>query len=167
VLDASAAHLTSLLDEFDDLVEMQVDADDDEVEALAAVASLPGMREGRGGDLAATIEQGRQIASVLMQRRADLAEAIVQRLRPLCVDDMARATIRGPEDPVLRWAFLVRRDDLHLLDDAIVALRADYPTVSLRYAGPLPPAHFIDRVVQERTAQSDADTFAGNGSWGW
>lgn len=166
VLDANAPHLTLLLDAFADLVEVQVDADDDEIEALTAVASVPGLRGSRPPDLGEAIEQGRQIAAALMARRAYLADQVVNRLRPLAVDDVPRATIRGPEDPTLRWAFLIRRDDLQLLDETIVALRAEFPTLNFRYVGPLPPSHFLDR-TGGAAAASDEDTFSNDAHWGW
>jgi hypothetical protein len=166
VLDANAAHLDRLLDAFADVVEVHVDADDDEAEALTAVASVPGLRGSRTSDLGEAIEQGRQIAAALMARRAHLAEQVVNRLRPLSVDDVPRATIRGPEDPTLRWAFLVRRGDLRLLDETIIALRGEFPTLNFRYVGPLPPSHFLDRAGGAEAA-SEQDAFSNDSQWGW
>jgi hypothetical protein len=164
VLDANAADLAAALDGLDGFVEVHVDVDDDQVEALSAVASVPGLRDPGGSGVFADIERGRLIAQELVQRRGRLAEAIVARLRPLCVDDVPRATMRGPEDPLLRWAFLIRRDDLPHLDEAVGTLCADYPTVNVRYVGPLPPAHFLDRLA---STPATTDPFRSDGTWGW
>jgi len=44
-------------------------------------------------------------------------------------------------------------------------IQADYPSLSIRYVGPLPAAHFVDwdtSMTQEYT-----DSFTGSGKWGW
>jgi hypothetical protein len=166
VLDARAGELAPALDALNGVVELQLDVDDDEAESLAAItAASLGRHAAAPMDLSATVELGQQVAGVLMEHRQQVADEVVGALRHLAVDDVARSVIRGPEDPVLRWAFLVRLDDLHRFDEAIVSLRAENPTLSFRYVGPLPAAHFVDRI--EVAAQQASDTFRGDGSWGW
>jgi hypothetical protein len=165
VLDARAGELAPALDALDGVIELQLDVDDDEAESLAAITAASLGRHAAPMDLSATVELGQQVAGVLMEHRQQVADEVVGVLRQLSVDDVARSLIRGPEDPVLRWAFLVRLDDLHLFDEAIVSLRAENPTLCFRYVGPLPAAHFVDRI--EVAAQHASDTFRGDGSWGW
>jgi hypothetical protein len=165
VLDAVAADVVPRLDALDGLVELQLDVDDDESEALAAIADAQPGASAEAMDLDATIELGQRIADLLMAHRRQLADEVVGRLSTLSVANVPRSVIRGPEDPVLRWAFLVRRDDVPAFDEAVAALRGDYPNLAFRYVGPLPAAHFVDRT--EVAAQQSADTFRGNGSWGW
>ncbi|MDT4894091.1 MAG: hypothetical protein QOE97_3126 [Pseudonocardiales bacterium] len=165
VLDAGVGDLLPRLEALDGVVELQLDVDDDEAESLAAIAATPAGQHAEPMDLDATIELGQQIAGLLMAHRQELADEVVGRLSQLSVDNVARALIRGPEDPVLRWAFLVRLDDLPKFDEAIAVLRAERPNLAFRYVGPLPAAHFVDRT--EVAAHQAADTFRGDGSWGW
>ena len=65
---------------------------------------------------------------------------------------------------MLRWAFLVRRDQLTELDDEMTAVRGEFPALTFRYVGPLPPVHFLARVT---AAPPAADAFDSNGTWGW
>ena len=164
VLDAQDT-LLGTLESLDGLVELQVDADDDEAALVAEIARSAPVMDTAGADLASRIEVGQRVGQLLVEHRVQLAEQIVERLRRLAVDDVPRAQIAGPEDPVLRWAFLVKADDVGLFDEAIVALRAEFPSVSFRYVGPLPAAHFVDR--EPVSATDPVDNFHGNGSWGW
>lgn len=166
VVDPVAEAIAPVLDRLDGLVEIHVDVDDDEADSLAAIAgAAPGLRPRAGADLAERLEVGRQLSTLLVDHRTHLADQLVQRLRGYCVDDVPRAVIGGPEDPVLRWAFLVRAEDLALLDQEVIALRADFPSLSIRHVGPLPAAHFVDRMPQSHDAA--ADSFRSSGSWGW
>lgn len=166
VVDPVAADVSPVLDRLDGLVEIHVDVDDDEAESLAAIArAAPGLRADPAADLTERLELGRQLSTLLVDHRAALADDLLSRLRPYAVDDVPRSVISGPEDPVLRWAFLVRAGDVPLLDEQVVALRADHPNLSIRHVGPLPAAHFVDRMPE--THDAAADTFRGSGSWGW
>jgi hypothetical protein len=166
MLADSADDLTETLDALDGRVELHVDADDDVAEVLALVGrSAPGLAASESDDLAARIDVGQRIAELVVDHRRRMADQILDRLRRLSVDDVPRAQIRGPEDPVLRWAFLVRQEDLELFDEAIVALRAELPSLAFRYVGPLPAAHFVGR--EPVPSAEPADSFRGNGSWGW
>jgi len=165
VLDAAPAELIQRLDSLDGLVELHVDADDDEAEAIAAVAAVAPRPRFQAVDLESRIAVGEQVASLLVAHRQDLADAILQQLRPLAVRDTPRSEINSAEDPVLRWAFLVRAADVSTFDETVMEIQADYPSLSIRYVGPLPAAHFVDwdtPITPEYT-----DSFTGSGKWGW
>jgi hypothetical protein len=59
----------------------------------------------------------------------------------------------GPTDPVLCWAFLVRRAgdplrrDLGHFDAAVDRIRREHPELRIHYTGPLPAYHFFDLVA--------------------
>jgi hypothetical protein len=163
VLDAARPALVERLDALDGLVEVHVDADDDEAEAITDIARAAGLAPAVG-DMSARLDLGRQVAELLVEKRQQLAEEIVAELRPFAVHDVPRSMIRSPEDPVLRWAFLVRRDAIDQFDDAVIAVRSHHPTTSIRHIGPLPPSHFID---WHSDAEADADSFSAPSSWGW
>jgi hypothetical protein len=100
-----------------------------------------------------------------VEHRQRLAAEIVDELRPIAVRDTPRSVIKGPEDPVLRWAFLVKADDIATFDDTVVSIRAAYPSLAIRYVGPLPAAHFVDwRTTPEG---DETDQFRTQGNWGW
>lgn len=165
ILDVAPSELLQRLDALDGMVELHVDAEDNEAEAIAAVAAATPRPPGGPADLASKLELGERVASLLMEHRQRLADAIVDRLRPIAVRDAPRSVIEGPEDPVLRWAFLVRLDDISIFDEAVTAIQAEHPTLSIHYVGPLPAAHFVDWEVAP--AQQDPDSFRGSGDWGW
>lgn len=165
ILATTEDELARTLERLADVVELQVDADDDAAEVAALVAGEGPAIDMAGADLATRIEVGQRVAELVTEHRLAVAEQVVDRLRGLAVDDVPRSQITGPEDPVLRWAFLVRRDDVERFDDAIAALRAEFPSLSFRYVGPLPAAHFVAR--EPARATEPADSFRGNGSWGW
>jgi hypothetical protein len=165
VLAAAEAHLARNLEKLADLVELQVDADDEMDDVVALVTGGAPPLDLTGADLATRIEVGQRIAALVTDHRREVAASVVDRLRRLSVDDVPRAQLGGPEDPVLRWAFLVKRDDVELFDDAVASLRAEFPSLTFRYVGPLPAAHFVDR--EPVPATEPADSFRGDGSWGW
>jgi hypothetical protein len=165
VLDAARGDLAGALDALDGLVELHVDADDNEAEAIAAVAAAAPVRPGESVDFQSALEVGQHIAGLLVEHRQRLADEIVERLRPIAVRDTPRSVISGPEDPVLRWAFLVKADDITTFDDTVVSIRAAYPPLAIRYVGPLPAAHFVDwRTAPE---SEETDPFQTHNSWGW
>jgi hypothetical protein len=165
VLDPARSDLVRWLDELDGLVELHVDADDNEAEAIAAIAEAAPRPES-ASDLASKLELGQQVGSLLMEQRQRLAAGIVDRLRPIAVSDTPRSVIRGPEDPVLRWAFLVKLDDISIFDEAVTGIRSEYPSLSINYVGPLPAAHFVDWDPPS-AQENDADSFRAGGNWGW
>lgn len=165
IVAEAEAELAATLEALTGVVELQVDADDDMAEVAALVARTAPVVDTANADLATRIEVGQRVAQLVTEHRVQVAERIVERLRRLSVDDVPRSQISGPEDPVLRWAFLVKAEDLELFDEAIVSLRAEFPTLSFRYVGPLPAAHFVAR--ESVPASEPVDSFRGNGSWGW
>jgi hypothetical protein len=167
ILDPQRAAMAQRLDSLDGLVELHVDADDDEAEAIAAVAAVAAAAPDAGGgamDLDAKLEFGGQIAALLMEHRRSLAEEILADLRPIAVTDTPRSLLQGPEDPVLRWAFLVKQGDLEFFDEAVVGVRSKHPSLALHYVGPLPAAHFVD---WQASPEPEDDQFSGQGHWGW
>jgi hypothetical protein len=167
VLDAAQQELVGQLDALDGLVELQVDADDDEAASIARLTRSGELHPDRSTDLASRIELGQQIAEQLVAYRHRVADEILNALRPLAVRDVPRATIRSAEDPVLRWAFLVAEDEIARFDAAVVAVRTEHPELVLRYAGPLPPSHFVDWQPGGRTPSEQTDSFQAQGAWGW
>jgi gas vesicle protein GvpL/GvpF len=166
VLDAGRDDLLGCIEALDGKVELHVDVDDNEAEAIAAVAGAGPLRPGEALDVGSALELGQRVAVLLVEHRQRLAEEIVAKLRPIAVRDAPRSVIEGPEDPVLRWAFLIDANDLVTFDEAVIGIRAAYPNLVIRYVGPLPAAHFVDwRGRPERG--DEVDTFQGNGSWGW
>jgi hypothetical protein len=166
LLDASRSTFENLLDALDGTVELHVDADDDESAAVAEIARAAQLRPSSPGDFQSSLDLGHEIAELLVERRRQLAEEIVGQLRPFALRDVPRSIIRSAEDPVLRWAFLVRRDELEQFDEAVISVRETHPTCALRYVGPLPPSHFVDWGTEPETPD-DSDSFAGNAGWGW
>lgn len=173
VLDAAQAEMVERLDALDGLVELHVDADDDEMEAVASVARAAGLAPDPAADMSARLDLGREVASLLVERRQQVAAEVVEDLRGCAVHHVPRSTIQGPEDPVLRWAFLVKREDIEKFDRAVVATRSRHPTMAIQHVGPLPPAHFIDWSGNGRSADGpgdappESDPFSASSSWGW
>src|SRR4051812_12436577 len=121
VLTAGGQQLRAALDALDGLVELEVDADDDEAAAIAAVGRQIPSTPSAPADLATRIDLGQQVATLVMEHRRAVAAHVVERLRRLAVDDVPRSQISGPEDPILRWAFLVKRADIESFDEAMTA----------------------------------------------
>lgn len=167
VLDAVQDELTGRLDSIEGLVELHLDADDDEQASVAAVAEQAGPRPGPGSDLAARIQFGEEIAALLVDYRRQLASEIVEELRPLARRDAPRAVVKSAEDPTLRWAFLVDQADLPKFDAAVAAIRTEHPELVIRYAGPLPPSHFVDAQPSAEIHDTTTDRFQSQGAWGW
>lgn len=167
MLEPAQDELTSRLDSIEGFIELHVDADDDEPASIAAVAESAGPRPGPGADLASRIEFGEEIAGLLIDYRRGLAEKIVEELRPLAQRDTPRSTVRSAEDPTLRWAFLVAQDDLPRFDAAVAAVRTEHPELAIRYAGPLPPSHFVDGQPSTDAPDPTTDSFQSQGAWGW
>jgi hypothetical protein len=168
VLDISQAELVAKLDSVDGFVELHVDADDDEAESIAALVRGGGLEVPRPADLSGRIELGEQIAGMLIEHRRQVADEILAELRPLGIRDAPRSAINTGEDPVLRWAFLVAQEDVPQFDQAVADVRTKHPELEIRYAGPLPAAHFADAQPASRpTTPEQTDAFQSQGSWGW
>lgn len=165
LLDPATSELLARLEVLDGRVEVQLDVDDDESSALAELAGEFEPDARSAGDFAERLELGRQVGELLVDRRRRLGEQILEEFRELAVDDVPRAVLKGPEDPVLRWAFLIEAKDIGRFDDTVGRLRNRYPGVAIRHVGPLPAAHFVDRI--QTTVTEPSDSFEQSGSWSW
>ncbi|MBL7494232.1 GvpL/GvpF family gas vesicle protein [Frankia sp. AgB1.9] len=171
VLGALAPDLRTRLDALDGLLEVHVDADEDELTAIRAVLatdpSLAGARAAArdAADVQVRMSIGEQVADRVIARRAEEAEMLLDELRPFALADTGRGPMGGPEDPVLRWAFLVHRDpkpghrDLARFDEAVERTRRDHPELVIEYVGPLPAFHFQGPVEPADEPQVSR--------WGW
>lgn len=163
-LEPQAQNLRAQLDRLRDLVEVHVDVDDDEARAVAELASREGIQLPSGADLSERMAVGEQVAALLVEQRRALADELVAAFDAVAEQSTPRSVINGPEDPVLRWAFLVRRDAIAAFDDAQQALQRQNPDLSIRSVGPLPPANFL--VPPQSTPEQPGETTSA-GSWGW
>jgi hypothetical protein len=116
--------------------------EDDVLRAL--LAEQPRLAELRA--TAPPVQLGEAVARGLAARRDADAESIVRALRPyareIAIDELRT------ELEVFRGAFLIRRDALAEVDAAADELaRAHAATTVFKYAGPLPPHHFVDAGV--------------------
>lgn len=159
VLGSSASELRRDLDAVDGLVEVHVDVADDEQQRLREIAreapALPSFHEGSraGRALEYRVRVGQLVAVRLAERRTAEAEAILARLAPLAVSDTPRGAADGW---VMRWAFLLRREDLPRFDEALDEVYAGYGgTRDVTRVGPLPVFSF---------GRAPA---AGRSRWGW
>jgi Gas vesicle synthesis protein GvpL/GvpF len=145
------------LERFDGTVEVHLSVFDQEEEQLREVVSrdseLARMSEqARTGSLDEKIRVGELVAERLAAVRSELADQILRRLTPLSI---AQAPRNGDEQAVLRWAFLLRRENLPAFDSMVDELRAEHQTVAdLVTAGPLPPFSFVESP-------------APSSQWGW
>ncbi|MBX6388114.1 MAG: GvpL/GvpF family gas vesicle protein [Frankia sp.] len=175
VLTPAAEELLARLDALDGLVEVHVDVDEDAMTAVrAAVDDDPRLAAAvsAGGpgpdDIDARVALGERVAEAVVARRERQADALLARLRPAALADAGRGRMGGPEDPVLRWAFLVRRDDepeqhdLRHFDQAVEQVRREHPELVIEYVGPLPAFHFTTG-YEPAGAGGAAET----SRWGW
>jgi hypothetical protein len=158
VLGEAAAGFRARLDALAGLVEVHVDADEDEMSAIRAVIaadpSLAGARSAYAeeADMSQRVALGERVADGVVHRRAAQSGRLLDELRPFAVADAQRGPMGGPEDPVLRWAFLVYRNDgpgqqdLEHFDQAVEKARRDHPELLIGHVGPLPAFHFVDAV---------------------
>ncbi|SNQ47136.1 Gas vesicle synthesis protein GvpL/GvpF [Frankia canadensis] len=175
--------LPERLDAIDGVVELRVEAEEDERSALAAV--LPGSALAGTtipADLDSRIRLGERVADLVVARRIAQAEDVLALLRPLARADRSRRRHGGPEDPVLSWAFMVATEDVAEFGAALRRARVAHPELVIEQVGPLPAVSFVDlppelggRVAQDdpqagwtgRPGEAAGDTFAGTGRWGW
>ncbi|ONH22465.1 GvpL/GvpF family gas vesicle protein [Pseudofrankia asymbiotica] len=177
VLGAAAPDLRRRLDALEGLVEVHVDADEDEMSSIRAViAADPSLAAAREGaetlqsepNLRTRMALGERVADGVVLRRLHQAETLLEQLRPFSVADTGRGPMGGPEDPVLRWAFLVHRDseprhrDLGHFDEVVERVRDDHPELVIEYVGPLPTFHFLD-LAEPVEAAGDPQ----GSRWGW
>jgi gas vesicle protein GvpL/GvpF len=167
VLDSARDDLVRRLNDLDGLVELHVDVDDDEGRSIAELTRSGRLTAHPGADLASRIEFGQRVAELLIEHRRQVAEEIVDALRPLASRDAPRSTIRSAEDPLLRWAFLVPLDEIGKFDHAVAGIRNAHPELNLSYTGPLPPSHFVDWAPGAESPSTPTDSFQAQGAWGW
>jgi hypothetical protein len=159
VLSARASELRRDLRAVTGLVEVHVDVADDEQERLREIAreapDLPSVHEGRwaGSALEYRVRVGALVADRLSERRAAEAEDILSRLGPLVVSDAPRGSADGW---VMRWAFLLRQEDLPRFDAALDDLYA-------RHAG----ARDVSRVGPLPVFSFGRAPDSGGSRWGW
>ena len=169
VLDTLGEYLPERLDAVAGRVELQIDVDEDEDTALAAVlpgSPLAGITPPE--DLDGRIRLGEQIGQLLVEHRVRVGNEILDALRPLAESDQPRGSHGGVEDPVLRWAFLVRAEAVDEFDQAVADLRRRYPDLAIDYVGPLPAVHFVAVPAHAPAGAGEAaDSFGGSGQWGW
>lgn len=167
-LDPQAENLRAQLDRLRDLVEVHVDVDDDEASVISDLAARQGIRTPAGAGLDQRIAVGEQVGALLVEQRRAIADELVAAFGKVAEQSAPRSVINGPEDPVLRWAFLVRRDAIADFDDAQQALQRQNPELAIRSVGPLPPANFLAPPQSPPAAgQHDSGQPAEGGSWGW
>lgn len=162
------------LDRFADLAEVDVTVTDDEQAAIAAVvAEHPELRMG-STLVSDRIALGERIAERVLEHRAALADELLEELRAVSHDDVPRAELTSVEQPILRWAFLVRRTGIEEFDALVARLGGEHPELQIDSVGPLPPFAFstINLSADQSTDQSAANTVDGAGSfrsgkWGW
>jgi hypothetical protein len=177
VLAPARTQLRQRLDALDGLVEVHVDADEDELTAIRAVLDAnPSLAGARGGtDVGSRMALGERVADGVVARRVEQGAQLLDELRPFCLADAPRGPTGGPEDPVLRWAFLVHGDarrrtgtaqgpapDLTSFDQAVDRARRDHPQLVIEYVGPLPAFHFVGSVGTFEAADEPAHS-----RWGW
>ncbi|MBL7496599.1 GvpL/GvpF family gas vesicle protein [Frankia sp. CNm7] len=176
VLGEAAPELRRRLDALEGFVEVHVDADESEMSAIRAVIaadpSLAAARDRSGdADLSNRVALGERVADGVVLRRLHQAEILLEELRPCAVADTGRWAMGGPEDPVLRWAFLVHRDagpghlDLEQFDQAVERVRHGHPELVIGYVGPLPVFHFLELVEPDEPAGAASEP--SRGRWGW
>jgi hypothetical protein len=149
LLAARRAELLGLLDELDGLVELSVRAFYREEAVLAEVvgedsrvARLREQTKAGGASHALQVELGEAVARALGGKRAQDADAILDRTRKLARD--VEVQDRQSELEILRASFLVERAQVDAFDGAMNELagrRGD--SVLFKYVGPLPPHSFV------------------------
>jgi hypothetical protein len=163
--------LAKELARFADVVEVDLTVVDDERAAVAAVlAGQPALNGLVARTPADRLALGEQLAALVLDRRARLADELLALLREAAVEDAPRALLQSAEDPVLRWAFLVARDGLAEFDAAVNKVNELHPELQFSSVGPLPPFSFVslNMAVEQRAAPTmdDSDPFR-SGKWGW
>jgi hypothetical protein len=154
VLDPERDQLIYLYRCFDGLVQVSVQAFQDEAAALREVLrrdpSLVAARDELRGlppalAQSGQVQLGQAVAGALEALQDEVREELLERLTP-----HARAVAEldaGGEYQVLNAALLVDRDQREQLDEAVTRLRSDAGSrLRIRYVGPQPPYAFLEAV---------------------
>ncbi len=92
------------------------------------------------------IEIGEAVKAALDAKRSHEAEAIVESLRPHCLESRMNPVVG--DEMVVNAAFLLDRSREPLFDDAVETLmKQDQERIKLNYIGPAPPFNFVEIVV--------------------
>lgn len=148
LLDANRDRLAELLRTMDGLVQLSVKGRYDEdvllreiIRETPAVLALRD-RADRSGALADQIALGQRVEQEIEARRARDAAAVRFALEARAVA-VREEKVSHPD--AFNVAFLVARDDMDLLGEAIPGVRAELgDRVTIRYVGPAPPFSFAD-----------------------
>lgn len=87
------------------------------------------------------IELGRMVSEAIEQKRKELGDYVVQRLRPKAIDTDIHDLVS--ETMVANVGFLVDRKSMEAFDKEVAALGADLAGLKFKYVGPLPPYSFV------------------------
>jgi hypothetical protein len=150
LLRSRYTELKALLRELDNKVELGLKAlwkDMDQVlrDALENNASRELPREASlpGGEAA------RRARVALEGKKAEIAERVLQPLRPLAVDLRLNRTYG--DDMIMNAAFLVDRTREREFDARVERLAAEYSgSIQFKYVGPAPPYSFVNIVIKDQ-----------------
>lgn len=142
LLEPLHAQLRSLLDEYENLVEMRLTAGYDEERLLAQiVADNPEVRRLRGSSTD-QLRLGELVAGTYERRRASDVDALLGRVRPL-VEDEEHDEV--PEWGVTASSFLVRNAHLGAFERAVDRwAEANAGVIRSELAGPMAPFSFVE-----------------------
>ena len=163
VLDPAADDLLRRLDAVDGFVEARLEIRFDESTALRDVMQhdprLRGLADEARGDspLDRRLALGEAVSGDLQEWRRANAEAVLPMLEG-AIEEVAE--LESSEPLQQRWAFLVREDELDVLDEAVGKVRTALGTAAaMEYVGPLPVYSFLGEPRVEPAQQRSA--------WGW
>jgi hypothetical protein len=147
-LDANRDRLAELLQTMDGLVQLNVKGRYDEDvllrDILREAPALRALRNrvDRSGALADQITLGQRVEQAIDERRAMDTVAVTRALESRAVA-VREEPVSHPD--AFNLAFLVARDDMDLLGEALPGVRAELgDRVRIRYVGPAPPFSFAD-----------------------
>jgi hypothetical protein len=142
LLEPLQEQLRSLLDEYENLVEMRLTARYDDQRLLAQiVVDNPDVRRLRGSKTQ-QLALGELVAGAYERRRAEDLEPLLTDLRPLSEDE---AHDDVPEWGVAASSFLVRRARLGAFERAVERwAEANARLISCELAGPMAPFSFVE-----------------------
>jgi hypothetical protein len=94
-------------------------------------------------------EAARRARVALEGKKAEIADQVLQPLRPLAVELRLNRTYG--DDMIMNAAFLVDRTREREFDARVERLSAEYSgSIQFKYVGPAPPYSFVNIVIKER-----------------